>query len=276
MLVSAADLQQFYASPLGRKLARDCAKGLAGLKPPAKSDAVIGFGYTAPFLDKFAAASRARRAFMPAAMAEAGGLPSGHNAELVDMERKFPLDDAAEDCVLAIHALEFCPDAQAMLRELWRILTPRGRLILLVPNRRGLWAHSEKTPFGHGQPYSRRQLAEMLGKNGFDFGEIAEYAHFLPHKANRLTPVSKIYEKLAKRFFPYFGGVLLVEAQKRLYNPLLQEAGLKRRPAFLPAGFVPQPANLKPQSRSSASQAAASCSARFSSRAVINWKLAKI
>ena len=34
MLVSAADLQQFYASPLGRKLARDCAKGLAGLKPP--------------------------------------------------------------------------------------------------------------------------------------------------------------------------------------------------------------------------------------------------
>ncbi|KAA6206151.1 MAG: methyltransferase domain-containing protein [Candidatus Tokpelaia sp.] len=268
MPVTLASLKNFYRSPLGKKLAQDCAHGLARLSPPGKEDIIMGLGYTRPYLEKFAGSSRSL-VFIPAAISNPGIEPPGpaapgNNADkrhsrkqaapgfvagpepvIVEEDYKFPLNDAAVECVLAVHALEFSPNAPIMLRELWRILVPNGRLILIVPNRRGLWAHAEKTPFGHGQPYSRRQLAEILSGNGFDFGEIYEYAHFLPHKTCRSTLFSQAYEKLAKHFFPYFGGVLMVEAQKRLYNPLLT-ANTKRRLSFLP-DFAPQTARLKPQ-----------------------------
>ena len=36
------------------------------------------------------------------------------------------------------------------LREIWRVLAAGGRVILVVPNRAGIWARTEATPFGHG------------------------------------------------------------------------------------------------------------------------------
>jgi len=269
MPVTLASLDSFYAGPLGKKLAQDCARGLARLAPPGKGDTIMGFGYTRPYLEQFAGADRRILAFIPAAMVEPGKEEKNRRRPADDADRrpaparpapgkgtaaeplpveedyKFPLDDAAVDSVLAVHALEFSPDAQTILRELWRVLLPGGRLILIVPNRRGLWAHAEKTPFGHGQPYSRRQLAEALRHNGFDCDEIYEYVHFLPQRDGRVPLASRLYEKLARRFFPCFGGVLIAEAQKRLYNPLLT-ANIRRRRAFLP-DFTPQTASLKPQ-----------------------------
>lgn len=249
MQINAVSLSRFYQTPLGRQLARALAQGLARYRPAAKADTVMGFGYTAPYFDAFAGQSRHRSAFMPAAIAQSakadktaqsgGEKPAGGGKpERLEQERRFPLSDNSIDGILAVHALEFSPDAQAQLAELWRVLAPNGRLVLAVPNRRGLWARAEAMPFGHGQPYSRAQLAEMLSQTGFDFNEIYEIGHFLPNKSHRLTVLSRLYSKMAQRCFPYFGAVLLVEAQKRLYKPIARPS-LKPRSAFLP-DFTPQ------------------------------------
>ena len=37
-----------------------------------------------------------------------------------------------------------------------------GKLVIVTPNRRGLWARFEHTPFGTGRPFSRGQLTELL------------------------------------------------------------------------------------------------------------------
>ena len=49
-----------------------------------------------------------------------------------------------------------------MLAEVWRVLTPGGRLLVVVPNRAGLWARMENTPFGYGRPFSRKQLSRLM------------------------------------------------------------------------------------------------------------------
>jgi hypothetical protein len=54
-----------------------------------------------------------------------------------------------------------------MLRELWRVMAPQGRVIFIVPNRRGMWARFDSTPFGHGRPFSRQQLTNMLSDQLF-------------------------------------------------------------------------------------------------------------
>src|SRR6202008_3697705 len=101
-------------------------------------------------------------AFMPAAQgvvkwpSESPALPA-----LVD-ELELPLTDAGVDRVLLVHALEMAQDAGALLREVWRVLAAGGRLLAVVPNRRGVWARTDATPFGHGRPYSRGQITNLL------------------------------------------------------------------------------------------------------------------
>ena len=59
------------------------------------------------------------------------------------------------------------------IRERWptaegqRVLAPSGRVIAVIPNRRGVWTRTENTPFGHGRPYSRSQITELLRQTWF-------------------------------------------------------------------------------------------------------------
>ena len=55
----------------------------------------------------------------------------------------------------------------ALLREVWRVLAAGGQLLAVVPNRRGLWARMDTTPFGHGRPYSRSQITHLLREAWF-------------------------------------------------------------------------------------------------------------
>ena len=48
--------------------------------------------------------------------------------------------------------LEWSEKPRDLLRELWRVLAPNGRLLLVVPNRRGLWARVDTTPVRLWQP----------------------------------------------------------------------------------------------------------------------------
>ena len=82
-------------------------------------------------------------------------------------ELDLPLVDAAVDRVLLVHALEMSRDAEAMLREVWRVLAPGGRLLAVIPNRRGIWARTDTTPFGHGRPYSRSQITAFVARDWF-------------------------------------------------------------------------------------------------------------
>src|SRR6201999_2233821 len=82
-------------------------------------------------------------------------------------ELDLPLPDAAVDRVLLVHALEMSQDATALLREIWRVMASGGQLLAVVPNRRGLWARMDTTPFGHGRPYSRPQIASLMREASF-------------------------------------------------------------------------------------------------------------
>jgi chromosome segregation protein len=48
------------------------------------------------------------------------------------------------------------------LRESWRVLKDDGRLLIVAPNRSGMWAYWESTPFAHGPPYSFGQIGRLL------------------------------------------------------------------------------------------------------------------
>ncbi len=165
MSIDVVDLRNFYGQRLGTAARRFVGRGIRALWRDAAGQRVLGVGYTTPYLGLFREEAERCLAFMPAGQ---GVLkwPTTRPAlsALVD-DCEMPLADAAVDRVLLVHALEMATDPGALLREVWRVLASGGRLLAVVPNRRGLWARMDTTPFGHGRPYSRTQINQLLARD---------------------------------------------------------------------------------------------------------------
>src|SRR5437763_6497819 len=155
MSIDVVDLRNFYAQRLGTAARRFVGRGIRARLADTRGTRVLGVGYPTPYLGLFREEAERCLAFMPAAQ---GVLkwPTARPtlAALVD-EFELPLTDAAVDRILIVHGLEMADDPGALLRECWRVLAGGGRLLAVVPNRRGLWARIDITPFGQGRPYSR-------------------------------------------------------------------------------------------------------------------------
>ena len=139
-----------------------------------------------------------------------------------------------------MHGLEGAEHPRQLLAEMWRILTPGGRLIIVAPNRRGLWARFDTTPFGSGQPYSRRQLRDLLREALFSPLHFAEALYMPPSSAALVLRASAMFERFGASLSLPGAGVLAVEATKLLYRPLAARRTLRQgmpqlQPALVPA-----------------------------------------
>src|SRR5205814_2142948 len=167
MSMDVVDLRNFYGQALGAVARRFIGRGIRRRWGDTRGWRTLGLGYATPYLGLFREEAERCLAFMPAPQGVVKW-PSARPtlSALVD-EDELPLPDAAVDRVLLIHGLEMSQDAGALLREIWRVLAAGGRLLAVVPNRRGLWARMDTTPFGHGRPYSRAQITQLLRETWF-------------------------------------------------------------------------------------------------------------
>jgi SAM-dependent methyltransferase len=125
---------------------------------------LIGLGYTLPWLDRFAADAERRFAFMPAGQGATKWPLKGASRRLSSSRRNCRWSIPRSTASLLVHALEHAENPREMLMELWRVLAPGGRLVIVVPNRRGMWARFEHTPFGTGRPFSRGQITRCCAR----------------------------------------------------------------------------------------------------------------
>ncbi|MGF1639435.1 MAG: class I SAM-dependent methyltransferase [Rhodospirillales bacterium] len=213
----AVGLRDFYASPLGRVAKRMIGERIRALWPDVRGLNVLGLGYATPFLGTFRAEAQRVVALMPAGQgglnwpAEGGGLTA-----LAD-ETLLPFPDRFMDRILLVHAVESADRVRPMMRELWRILADGGRLLVVVSNRHGLWARTERTPFGHGRPYTPAQLAGGLRESLFTPYQSSTALFVPPIRSRMLLSSATAWENLGQRWFPTFAGVILFEATKQLY-----------------------------------------------------------
>src|SRR5262249_47018912 len=177
---------------------------------------VLGIGYALPYLGLFREEAERCLAFMPAAQgvvkwpSDRPGLVA-----LVD-ELDLPLGDAAVDRALLVHALEMADVPVALLREVWRVLAAGGRLLIVVPNRRGVWARLDTTPFGHGRPYSRSQITQLLRDAWFTPTGWSEALHVPPVTRGWFLRSAVAWERAGATVAAPFAGVHIVGATKQV------------------------------------------------------------
>jgi SAM-dependent methyltransferase len=237
------DLRSFYGSTLGRLAERSIAMAVGSVWADIPNERLVGLGYTMPWLDRFGSGTERVAAFMPAGQGAAKWPASGPSASVLVFDEELPLVDASVDRMLLVHALEHAENPRETLMELWRVLAPGGRLVIVVPNRRGIWARFEHTPFGTGRPFSRRQIAALLRETNFTPGAWTDALHFPPSERRWMMRLHALLERTGRQFWPIFAGALVVEAQKRLYQGLPVAERASRR-VFVPV-LAPQGATTR-------------------------------
>ena len=240
MDLDVVDLRAFYSERLGLIAHRLIAERLKKHWPSVNGDRVLGIGYATPYLADFAAEAERVMAFMPAAQGVVNWPAEGPNAAALIIDDELPLRDASVDRVLVIHALEVAENERDQLREIWRVLAPGGRVLLVVPNRRGIWARAEWTPFGSGRPFGRGQLTALLRDAQFSpLGWSAALA-VPPISRRAWLQTGTAWERIGKTLWPGFAGVIIVEATKQLYQGVPARARRRLKPAFRPALIPPR------------------------------------
>lgn len=234
------ELREFYATTLGHLAERSIAAALKPLWAPMPSERLVGLGYAVPWLDRMRDTAERTFAFMPAGMGAAAWPADGRSLTALVFDEELPLPDSAIDRILMVHALEHSEDPRETLKEMWRVLSPGGRLVIVVPNRRGLWARFETTPFGSGRPFSKGQLMKLLRDANFTPGLWNEALLFPPSNSRAVMRGTQWLETLGHRLAVPFAGALVVEAQKRLYQGLPVSSRSSRRvfvPVLSPQGM---------------------------------------
>ena len=249
MSIDVVDLRDFYGQRLGSVARHFVGRSIRKRWADLRGQRVLGIGYATPYLGLFREEAERCLAFMPAAQGVVKW-PTTRPAlaSLVD-ELELPLPDNAVDRVLLVHSLEMSHDPTALLREIWRVLSSGGQLLAVIPNRRGLWARMDTTPFGHGRPYSRSQITALLRDAWFTPVAWDEALYIPPIPRGWFLRSARAWERTGATISAPFAGVHIVEATKQIYRAV--PARREKRvlvPSLRPA-LTPSPGGAARQSQ---------------------------
>jgi SAM-dependent methyltransferase len=240
------DLRDFYDSSQGRLVRRLIARALHTFWPDLHGMRVLGIGYATPYLEGLRDQAERVVAAMPAGQgimhwpADAPAL-----AALTD-EHALPFADRSVDRLLLTHCLEGTAEVRVLLRECWRVLADGGRLLVVVTNRRGLWARAEQSPFAQGRPFSMGQLTRLLRDSLFVPTQNATALFLPPVWWRPFRSWATTLDDIGARWFPTFAGVVMIEAEKQIYAapfdalPAQARRALVRPRAARPGSTLPR------------------------------------
>ena len=233
MHLDVRDLRNFYyRTALGRAAQRAIRDRVVEIWPPAQCAGmtVAGFGFAVPLLRPWLGTARRVIGLMPGPQGVIpwpAGLP---NVSALCEETAWPLETGMVDRCVMLHGLETSETPAGLLAELWRVLGPGGRALVIVPNRAGLWSRSETTPFGHGRPYTAGQLEAQLRHVGFVPERQAAALYIPPSERRFWLGNAAMWERMGLRLSRVVvAGVVMAEVSKQMQAPLRPGLGARVR-----------------------------------------------
>ena len=218
------NLRQFYSSRLGRKVKSRLRRIARQHWPVRAGGATLGLGYATPLETALTRNDELVMALMPY---EQGGLywpVDGQNRSIIAdaMRPPFAVNSLAR--IIVMHLFEHTARPEELLRVLWQILMPGGRMLLVVPNRRGLWARLGSTPFAMGTPYRLDALKTMLNDADFTLRDVSSALYAPPSMHPFWIKAWWVFEAIGSLLLPRSGGVFVIEVEKQIYAAVGERA----------------------------------------------------
>ena len=216
MRTDALEIDRFYRSQRGLAAREMALRRLKALWGEARGVDMLGYGFATPYLAPWRDTARRTVAYMPASQGAVPWPDRGGGLTALGEEARLPFAEAMFDRVILVHALEEADDLRRLLREIWRVLAPEGRIAVIAAHRAGLWSRADSTPFGHGRPFSRAQLTRLLTDALFEPTAWSRALFAPPWRFTCGERTADGFEAVGERVFPAFGGLILTEAVKHV------------------------------------------------------------
>ncbi|MEM7523703.1 MAG: methyltransferase domain-containing protein [Pseudomonadota bacterium] len=244
MHLDVIELRRFYyRTPLGRAVQRSIRTALASHWPTVKGCNVAGFGFALPYLRPFAAEAQRVVGLMPAQQGAFHWPTDGANISVLADERRWPLSTGFVDRLVMAHGLENSDRPSAVLAEAQRVLSPGGRALIIVPNRTGLWARRDATPFGYGRPYSISQLENYLRQHSLEPLRHSAALYAPPTQRRFWLKLARAAEATGRKLdAQWLAGVIIVEAAKTAYAAPRSGAAVSAKTPLEVLGGLGRPA----------------------------------
>ena len=217
MLLEAKELCGFYASVQGAAVRWAIGHRLETLWPRTRGLRFLGVGYPQPYLAPFLIDAERVLVFMPSFLGVVAWPPT-RPLSVSGEETALPFGDAFFDRILVVHCLEGTENVRLLLRQLWRVLVPEGRIVVVVPNRVSLWSLSQASPFAGTRSFRRNELDALLRETLFEPLCWERALCLPPAKGGRSQRLSHRWETIGRGLWPGLAGVHIVEAKKTLYG----------------------------------------------------------
>lgn len=151
-----------------------------------------------------------------------GGRAGANNAVIRSRTDALAIASDAADAVLLPHTLEYEPDPHEILREVGRVLSGEGHLIVLGFRPFSSWGlrhvfARDGFPPGLDRLIGERRLRDWLKLLGFEIVDSRRYLFSLPWGAPQPTSRS-FMERTGEILWPMFAGGYLIKARKRVYT----------------------------------------------------------
>ncbi len=172
----------------------------------------------------------------------------GEGTDLLCEAGEIPLQSDSVDVVIAHHALEFVENPHQVLRELHRVLTPQGQLLVLgfnphslrglVTRIRGL---SKRSPWYEHRPVSISRLSDWLHLLGFELRDGSHLYAVPPAGQARVRAATELLDKWCVEHKLPLGGLYVQAAIKQVAAQNRPLSRLRRHGEKLIDLAVPKP-----------------------------------
>lgn len=140
--------------------------------------------------------------------------------KILDEDTK--IADDYYDIIIITHFLEFQNKDNFIIRRIWQALKDNGKIIVLTPNRHGLWFYTGNHVFRAPKAYSHYQITKLLDSNLLLTDRVESVLFFPPlQKLNInnewIAKIDKILSVIACKN----GGIIISSAIKKVYAPAL-------------------------------------------------------
>jgi len=167
---------------------------------------------------------------------------------------ELPFDSDSIDVIVVHHVLEFAANPHAVLRELYRVLVPRGRIVLIGFNpwsffgARMVAARWRNDSIWRNHLLSAARMNDWLQLLGFDIERTDYGFHRLPFQRTADWPAAGPFNDVLSRHWP-LGGVYAITAIKEVAKFIpMKPQWAKPRLALTPL-TVPKPSSSIGQRR---------------------------
>jgi SAM-dependent methyltransferase len=149
-----------------------------------------------------------------------------------------PFETNSIDLIICPHTLEFTPNHHIFLQECYRILIPKGKIIVSNFNPRSLLA-----VFGKANPILKQinyisvsNLQQQLSTLNFNICGGKFFNYLPPFNSNKYLHYFEFFNKIGDRWFPTFANSYALVASKDVVTPTF--VGTRRmfspKPSFAP------------------------------------------